>query len=203
MAPKKIIIVEASPRNNGNSTILAREVAAGARNLGAEVDIVHLHGMEIRPCTACDACQESLEKDCIIDDGMRPLYPRLRAADAVVYATPVYWFTVSAQIKLFMDRCYALTYLGTVPGEDGEPVYTVKTDLGGKKFGVVLTYGDVDPFASGAVNALRTFQDMARFLGSEIEGLVYGTALAPGEVADNDALMKQAYSLGRNLAAGE
>jgi multimeric flavodoxin WrbA len=198
----KIIIIEASPRKDGNSTILAREVASGARRFGAEVDIVHLHGMDIRACNACDGCQESLKKDCIIDDDMRALYSRLRAADVVVYATPIYWFTVSGQIKLFMDRCYALTYLGTLPGEDGKPVYTVETDLGGKRFGIVLTYGDVDPFASGAVNALRTFQDMARYVGSEIVGYVYGSALGPGEVAKNKALMQQAFELGRNLATG-
>lgn len=203
MAPRKIIIVEASPRNNANSSILAQKVADGARSLDAEVDTVHLHGMDIRPCTACDACQESLERDCIITDDMRQLYPRLRGADAVVFATPVYWFTVSAQIKLFMDRCYALTFLGTELRDDGETVYTVQTDLGGKKFGVVLTYGDVDPFASGAVNAIRTFQDMSRFLGSEIVGLVYGSAHAAGEVAENAVLMKQAYNLGKDLAAGE
>ncbi|MDD2338291.1 MAG: flavodoxin family protein [Geobacteraceae bacterium] len=198
----KVVIIESSPRQNGNSTILAQEVASGARSLGAEVDIVHLHGMDIRPCFACDACQESLEKDCIIDDDMRALYPRLRSADAIVYATPIYWFTVSGQIKLLMDRCYSLTYMGAVPGEDGEPVYTVETDLGGKKFGVVLTYGDVDPFVSGAVNAMRTFQDMARYVGSEIVGIVYGSAVAPGEVAENESLMKQAYDLGRQIAAG-
>jgi len=202
MGTRKIIIIEASPRDNGNSTILAREVAAGARSLGAEVESVHLHGMDIRPCIACDACQGSLEQDCVIPDDLRALYPRLRAANAIVYATPIYWFTVSGQIKLFMDRCYALTFLDTEPGEGGEPAYSVKTDLGGKKLGVVLTYGDVDPFASGAVNAIRTFQDMARFLGSEIAGIVYGSTAALGEAVDNAALLKQAYDLGRELASG-
>lgn len=204
MAVQKIIIVESSPRHNANSTLLAREVAAGARSLGAEVETVHLHGMDIHPCAACDACQESLEKECVIADDMRDLYPRLRAADAIVYATPIYWFTVSGQLKLFMDRCYALTHAGTITeDEGGEAVSGMETDLGGKKFGVVLTYGDVDPFVSGAVNALRTFQDMARFLGSEIVGFVYGSALAPGEVTGNSTLMQQAYDLGRNLATAD
>ncbi len=198
---KKIIIIEASPRENGNSTVLAREVAAGASCFGTEVETVHIHGMDIRPCTACDACQASLATDCIIDDDMKAIYSRLRSADAIVYATPIYWFTVSAQIKLFMDRCYALTFLGTQPAENGDAqVETYETDLGGKMFGVVLTYGDVDPFASGAVNAIRTFQDMARFVGSDIVGIVYGSAMGPGEVADNTELMKQAFELGRALA---
>jgi len=204
MASKKIIIVESSPRKNGNSTLLAREVASGARSMGAEVDTIHLHGMNIGPCIACDACQESLKKDCVIDDDMKTIYPRLRAADVIVWATPIYWFTVSGQIKLFMDRCYALLYLGAAPGEPGEePVHTVESDLGGKKFGVVLTYGDVDPFTSGAVNALRTFQDAARFVGSEIGGYVYGSAAAPGDVAENKALLQQAYKLGKDLAADD
>ncbi len=200
MASPKIIIVESSPRKNGNSTLLAREVASGARSLGAEVDTIHLHSMKISPCIACDACQESLEKDCVIDDDMKANYPRLRAADVIVFATPIYWFTVSGQIKLFMDRCYALLYLGAESGE--EAVHTIVSDLGGKKFGVVLAYGDVDPFVSGAVNALRTFQDMAHFVGSEIAGHVYGSAAAPGDVAENKALLQQAYALGKKLAAG-
>ena len=203
MAPRKIVIVESSPRHNGNSTLLAREVASGAVNLGADVETVHLHGMDINPCSACAACQESLATDCVIDDDMKGLYSRLRTADAIVYATPVYWFTVSGQIKLFMDRCYALTCTSTVPGEEGgEPVYTLENDLAGKKLGIVLTYGDVDPFVSGAVNALRTFQDMARFLGAEIVGQVYGSALAPRVVTANSAVLPQAYQLGRDLATG-
>ena len=201
MAAKRIVIIEASPRKNGNSTILAQEVAAGATSAGALVDIVCLADCKIGPCIACDACQESLKTDCVIQDDMASLYPRLREADVIVYATPVYWFTVSAQMKLFMDRCYALMYASTVPGDDGEPVYTVECDLGSKKLAVVLTYGDVDPFVSGAVNAIRTYQDMARFVGSEIAGIVYGSAFAEGEVADNQTLMKQAHALGVDLAS--
>jgi multimeric flavodoxin WrbA len=201
MAAKKIVIIEASPRKNGNSTILAQEVASGARSAGALVDIVSLADSRIGPCIACDACQESLKTDCIIQDDMASLYPRLREADVIVYATPVYWFTVSGQMKLFMDRCYALMYASTVPGNDGEAVYTVESDLGSKKLAVVLTYGDVDPFASGAVNAIRTYQDMARFVGSEIAGILYGSAFAEGEVSGNDTLLKQAYNLGASLAS--
>jgi multimeric flavodoxin WrbA len=198
---KKIVIVEGSPRSNGNSTILAGQAASGARSVGAEVHVFHLHDLDIHPCTACEACQESLATDCVVDDAMKDLYPVLRTADAIVYASPVYWFTVSGQIKLFMDRCYAMTFLGSAPGPDGKPVETIETDLGGKKFGILLSFGDVDPFASGAVNAIRTFQDMARFVGSEIAGIVYGSAAAPGDIAGNEAVMQQAYELGRNLAA--
>jgi hypothetical protein len=87
-----------------------------------------------------------------------------------------------------MDRWYAL---------GGPQGYA----LSGKRFGIVLTYGDSDPFTSGAVNALRTFQDALGFVGAKIVGTVYGTATDPGEIKGNEALMKKAYELGERLAA--
>ena len=120
---------------------------------------------------------------------MQILYPRLQAADVIVVASPIYWFTVSAQTKLFMDRCYAFEGPGRNP-------------LADKRFAYVLTYGDSDPFNSGAVNALRTFQDGMRYIGAEIAGTVYGSASRPGEIAQNEALMDKAYRLGQRLAAG-
>jgi len=72
--------------------------------------------MKIKPCTGCDACRRKDQKDCILRDDMTPLYSKLRKADAIVMATPVYWFTVSAQTKLFMDRWYAMG------GEAGYPL---------------------------------------------------------------------------------
>jgi multimeric flavodoxin WrbA len=188
MQPKpKVLIVMGSPRRNGNSASLARQVAAGAREFGAKVESVFLQGLSIRPCTACDACRRKLKKDCIIRDDMKSLYPRLMAADAIVIASPIYWFTISAQTKLFMDRWYALG------GEDGYA-------LAGKKFGVVLAYADADPFTSGAVNALRTFQDAFGYIGAELVGTVYGSAAAAGEIRKNQAVMDAAYELGKKIA---
>lgn len=186
--PKKVLVVIGSPRRNGNSASLAKQVAAGAKVVGAKVETVFLQGMNIQPCTACDACRKKLKKDCIIKDDMRALYPKLKSADAIVIASPIYWFTISAQTKLFMDRWYALG------GDDGYA-------LAGKKFAVVLAYADADPFTSGAVNALRTFQDAFNFIGAELVGTVYGSAWKAGEIKKNKALMDSAYELGRKLTS--
>ena len=70
----------------------------------------------------------------------------------------------------------------------------------GKRFGIVLTYADEDPFSSGAVNALRTFQDALGFVGAEIVGMIYGSASEAGEIKKNRNLMKRAYQLGKDLA---
>jgi hypothetical protein len=72
----------------------------------------------------------------------------------------------------------------------------------GKRFGIVLTYRDVDPFASGAVNALRTFQDALNYVGARIVGMVYGTASEAGEIRGNRELMEKAYQLGKELGSG-
>ena len=105
---KKIIIIKGSPRKSGNSAALAEQVAAGAQAAGAEVESIYLHGLDIQPCDACEACQGAADLDCIIDDDMQTLYPKIRQADAIVYASPIYWFNLSAQMKLFIDRCYSL-----------------------------------------------------------------------------------------------
>ena len=189
MGSQQVVIVKGSPRKDGNSAALADQVAAGVQARGGTAESFYLHGMDIRPCTACDACRDDADTNCVIDDGMRALYPKLRHADALVIAGPVYWFTVSAQTKLFLDRCYALG------GPKGHA-------LTGKRIGIVLTFADSDPFSSGAVNALRTFQDAFRYLGSEIVGMVYGSAWNAGEIRSNADVMDQAYRLGERLAAG-
>jgi len=186
--PRKIMVVIGSPRRKGNSAALAQRVADGAKDTGAQVETFFLHAMDIRPCTACDACRTKLKKDCIIKDDMKRLYPKLKAADGIVIASPIYWFTISAQTKLFMDRWYALG------GDDGY-------ELAGKKFGIVLAYADADPFISGAVNALRTFQDAFNYIGAEMVGTVYGSAWKAGEIKKNKALMDAAYALGKKMAA--
>jgi hypothetical protein len=85
-----------------------------------------------------------------------------------------------------MDRLYALG------GPQGNT-------LRGKQIGIILTYGDPDPFSSGAVNAIRTFQDAFSYIGSTIVDMVYGSASEPGEIKVNHGLMERAYTMGQQL----
>ena len=141
---------------------LPGQAAAGARAHGTKVEIIHLRELTLAPCTACDACQNATESDCIIDDDITSLLPRIRQADAIVISGPVYWFTFAAQTKLFIDRVfYALN------GPEGHA-------LKGKPLGLLMTYGDTDPYTSGAVNALRSFQDICRYIGAQWPALCMG-----------------------------
>lgn len=183
---KKILILKGSPRQRGNSSVLADQVRAGAEGAGAEVESVYLHGLDIQPCDGCYFCEGS--GICAIEDDMQSLYPKLRQADALVIASPVYWFTFSAQVKLCIDRWLALE---TPKG----------SQLRGKQVGIVLTYGDSDLHTSGGINAIHTFQSMFDYIGAEIVGYVHGTGNRAGEVRDQPELMDGAFKLGQQLAS--
>jgi len=185
---KKALVILGSPRRKGNSAILAEQIAKGAMANKADVETVYLHGMDIAPCKACMQCQKKRSKGCSTRDDMQKIYLKLLEADAWVIASPVYWFTMSAQTKTFMDRCFAL------PAYSDEP-------FRGKRIAIAMTYGDEDPFASGCVNALRTFQDAFAYTESEIVGMVYGSAMEAGRIRTNDKLMKEAFDLGKRLFA--
>jgi multimeric flavodoxin WrbA len=188
MTSPYILILKGSPRKNGNSSTLAERAADGARQAGAEVECFDLHKLDIRTCDACDICQGVSEGDCAIQDDMQLLYPKLRQAQAILIASPVYWFTFSAQTKLCIDRWYALE------GPQG-------SELANKKFGLILSYGDSDPYTSGAINAIRTFQDLLRYIHADQVGIVYGSASKIGDVQKQPDLMEQAFKLGQKLAA--
>jgi multimeric flavodoxin WrbA len=183
---KKVLVLLGSPRKKGNSATLAAQVAKGAKSAKAEVETIYLHGMNIAPCKSCYACQKKGSKGCAIKDDMQGLYPKLIEAEAWVIASPVYWFSMSAQTKIFMDRCFAL------------PAYH-RNPFKGKRIAIAMSYGDKDPFASGCINALRTFQDAFSYTQSSIVGMVYGSAMDAGQIEANEALMQEAVELGKKV----
>ncbi len=183
---KKVLVLLGSPRKKGNSAILAQEIVKGAESAGASCETLFIHKMNIKPCQSCYACQKEDSKGCAIDDDMQTVFPKLIASDTWVIASPVYWFNMSAQTKLWMDRCFALlAYRGNAFK---------------KRIAIAMTYGDTDPFTSGCVNALRTFQDAFRYVGADIVGMVYGSALNSGDISQNTELLKAAEELGKKLA---
>ena len=188
MKHKKVLVIMGSPRARSNSTILAEEAAKGAKKAGATVEAYRLAKMNIGPCLACEGCRKPGADGCVRKDDIKLLHAKLRATDALLIASPVYWFTMGAQVKMFMDRLYAFGAEGYKP-------------LKGKRIGIILTYGDADPFLSGAVNAIRSFQDAFAYIGAPIKGMVYGSADKPGEVLANASLLKEADALGRKLGA--
>ncbi len=158
MQGMKVLALHASPRKEGNTVTLARALLAGLRASGAsEIDEVFLDGLDIRPCTNCDACLKREDLFCVFDDGMRPLYHRFIEADLAVLATPVYWWSISAQLKLFVDRLYALDF-------DRHP-----ERYRGKKLALVFTHQEKHP-CSGAELARKMFDEIAGYTKMKIVG---------------------------------
>lgn len=179
---KKAVVILGSPRKNGNSALLAGKAMEGIQAVGGAYTSFYLNGLSIKPCQACDYCRRDDAKQCVIKDDMQHIYPHLEEAGALLIASPIYMFSVSAQLKLFMDRCYA-----------------VPLSLKGKRVGILLTYGDTDEYTSGAINAIHTLKDEYRYKQAEIVGILHGSAHEKGEIASNLRLMEQAYELGKAL----
>jgi multimeric flavodoxin WrbA len=182
-----ILAVTGSPRVHGNCAVLVEEFRRGAERCGVGVDVVRLHDLCIRPCSACRKCKDSDAADCAIDDDMRQLYPKMRAAPALLIASPIYWWNLAAQTKLFIDRCDALD------GPSGSA-------LTKKKVGALIVYGGEDAIASGAVNAIRSLQDAFQYLHMEVVGIVHGSAWEAAAVRLDERLMGKALDLGRDMA---
>ena len=122
---KKILIVSASLRKNSNSEALAMAFAEGAKAAGHEVDFVSLRGKTVNFCRGCFVCQEKLR--CVIHDDADEICRKALTANVLVFATPVYYYEMSGQLKTLLDRLnplfpsdYAFTdvYLLTAAAED-------------------------------------------------------------------------------------
>jgi len=102
----KVLGISASPRLKGNSDLLLRQALAGAESAGAEIEYIRLAELKISPCIECNACYKTGR--CVIEDDYQMLMQKAIEADRLIFATPIFFMTVSALAKLFIDRCQCL-----------------------------------------------------------------------------------------------
>ena len=102
----RVLGIVGSPRKNGNTEILMQEVLKAAREAGCETDLFLMSQKQVAPCDACGTCFEV--GSCVIQDDMQELYAMMERAQAIVFGSPVYFGSVSAQMKAAMDRMFAL-----------------------------------------------------------------------------------------------
>lgn len=179
-----IVAFNGSPRLRGNTRALIGEILRGAASTGATVEEILLNKLNIRPCQACETCKRSLR--CRFEDDMQPLYEKLLAADAVVIGTPVYFWSMTAQMKAFVDRWYAL---------DLDPI---RPRLLNKRLALVCAFADrTVETASGVVFAFRS---AAQYLGLRFYEPLLVTAGEPGDAAKNPEAMQAAFVLGVSIA---
>jgi multimeric flavodoxin WrbA len=137
----KVIGINSSPRKKANTQTLVEAVLAGAAKNGAETRMVNLREMEINGCLGCEGCKKHLGK-CVQKDDLTTLLQDLTEYDAIVLGTPVYWFHVSAQLKMLIDRLYC--FMEHTDPKTGEAVMRFEFPAG-KKFITIVSRGDNEP----------------------------------------------------------
>ncbi len=101
-----VLIFNGSPRKKGNTALLLEKVAQGIVEAGGRSEQIDLARLSIHPCTGCGHCDQTGE--CIFDDDMTALYHKIREARRIIIGSPIYFYSVTAQTKLFVDRCQTL-----------------------------------------------------------------------------------------------
>ena len=138
----KVIGINASPRKKANTQTLVEAMLKGAAEKGAETRLVNLRELDINGCMGCEGCKKQLGK-CVQRDDLTPLLQEMADYDAIVLGTPVYWFHVTAQFKMLVDRLYSFIEISENP-ETGEATYTSKFPAG-RKMIIVISRGDPEP----------------------------------------------------------
>lgn len=121
---KNILVVQGGGRPNGNTAQLIGAFVRGAEEAGHSVEVVSLTKTEVKGCMGCNACRYG--KPCVIKDGFNALVPTIKAADLIVFASPLYFWTVSSRIKAFMERFYCIAEEDTAPPLGRYEKYPVK-----------------------------------------------------------------------------
>ncbi len=97
-----VLALTASPRRQGNSELLLGSFLKGVQSEGLETETIRLNDLTFRPCQACDRCAPTGK--CVVQDDMQTLYPKIISCSALILTTPIYFGSLSAQLKMFIDR---------------------------------------------------------------------------------------------------
>ena len=174
---KKVLIIETSLRSGSNSDILAESFAKGAKDAGNDVEVVSLKGKKINFCSGCFACQKIGK--CIIDDDANDITEKILEAEVIVWATPIYYYEMSGQMKTMIDRANSLyprdyrfreVYLLTTAAEDE-------------------TYTD-EKAVSGVMGWVDCFEK------AEFKGKIFAGGVNEREEIKGSNALEEAYSMG-------
>ncbi|MBQ7339872.1 MAG: flavodoxin family protein [Clostridia bacterium] len=176
---KKVLILSGSPRKEGNSDILCNEFMRGAIEAGNVVEKIRVAEKKIGYCRACYACKEN--GVCVIKDDMAEVLQKMIDADVLVLASPVYFYSIDAQLKALIDRTVARWL-----------------EVKDKEFYYIITAADEEiASAQTTLDCFRGYADCVE--GAKEMGIVYGMGnYEMGEVKDKKAMI-EAYEMGKKV----
>lgn len=177
---KNIVIVNSTFRNGGNSQVLASEFERGAKESGHNVKTINLKDLDLKFCIGCLACQKMGK--CVLKDDVNDLLSTVQNADILVFATPVYYYCMSGQLKTFLDRLNPL-----FPKQNKfKDVYLIATCA-----------EDEESAIDGTINGVQGWIDC--FDGVRLAGVVYGIGVESVGEVKNTIAFKQAYEMGKSI----
>jgi len=187
-----IIALYASPRRSGNTSCLLRQAVAGARDAGAHVTEIVLRDLKLSPCLELYGCQKT--GSCVIRDDFQPVLGQILAARAIMIASPVFFYNVSAHLKIFMDRCQSLWvkkhWIDKKPLGRGIPTRKGLLVCAGATKGPKLF--------DGILLSVTCFLEV---LDAELwRSLLFRQLDLEGDVWQHPDYLEQAYQAGRDLA---
>ena len=176
----KILGIVGSPRKNGNTEVLVKEILEGAKDEGAEIDIIYLNKLKINPCQACEKCIRT--GICQFDDDMNMINEKLNLSSVFIFGTPIYYWGPTGLFKTFFDRLLATSKLGYIKN---------------KQAILAIPLGGSQPIARHTIGMLT---DALNYLRADI----YSTIVSPstGEIGDMQTkveIMKKARETGREI----
>lgn len=176
---KKVLILSGSPRKNGNSDLLCNEFLRGAQEAGHTVEKIRVQEKKVACCLACYACRET--GVCAIKDDMAQIMQQIIDCDVLVLASPVYFYSIDAQLKAVIDRTVCRW-----------------TEVKDKEMYYIMTAADEE--RSSMDTTLACFRGYADCIEGAVEkGVLYGTGVYEAGAVRQTGLLQQAYEMGKNV----
>lgn len=178
----KVVAIIGSPRKNGNTEILAKHTLKAIAEEGLDTEVIRLAGLNIKPCTDCMACRG--EEKCSIKDDLWPIYEKMKEAEGIILATPVYFSSASALLKALMERSAFVAHsIDAFSGKVGGPLVVAR------RAGTNFAHAE-----------LSLWFHINNFMmpGSSYWNIAYGAE--KGEVKNDEEGMTTAWNFGKNMA---
>lgn len=190
---KHILVVQGGGRPNGNTAQLVASFVKGAQESGHVVEVISLLKNEVRGCLGCNACRYG--KPCVQKDAFNDIVPKIKGADCIVFASPLYFWTISAKMKAFIERFYCIAQ------EDPDPPLGRYEKYPVKDCALLMTAAD---------NFFWTFEQavswyrftLVRYIGFQDKGMILagGCGDTNGKPQiEKTPHLQEAYDFGRNI----
>lgn len=192
-SPLRLLCLLASPRRGGNSDLLAQEACQAFEAAGGSVEKIVLNTLDLHDCRGCDWCKTAhdVPNPCVQRDDMLSLYVKMTEADAVLWATPIYYWSPAVPLKMVIDRLFCW----------GEwQVTRHARALAGRPVGVALSFADEDPATSGYYHAYQICKAAVESSGGLWAGCARGVANDKGDILSDHEALARARALGAKLA---